>query len=82
MVGYGRRCAILVGVGEGRRHGSEVLSRGARVETEGKVRRGEARRDGASQSSCGERGRGRGTRGTGDDDRERERKRKTVDGTG
>lgn len=44
MVGYGRRCAILVGVGEGRRHGSEVLSRGARVETEGKVRRGEARR--------------------------------------
>lgn len=68
MVGYGRRCAILVGVGEGRRHGSEVLSGGARVETEGKVRRGEARRDGASQSSCGERGRGRG-----DDDRERER---------
>lgn len=62
MVGYGRRCAILVGVGgggggEGRRHGSDVLSRGARVETEGKVRRGEARRDGASQSSCGERGR-------------------------
>lgn len=50
MVGSGRRCAILVGVGggggggEGRRHGSDVLSRGARVETEGKVRRGEARR--------------------------------------
>lgn len=80
MVGYGRRCAILVGVGEGRRHGSEVLSRGARVETEGKVRRGEARR-GESVELWRER-----ERETGEEmmtERERpERKRKTVDGTG